>query len=82
MGPSVAGIISAELGIGRILVPRDHGTFSAHRMLMTDAHQEPSLTRITPVAGATTAEFERICKHRDRAIPLVREREPRPVRLE
>ena len=41
------------------------------RMLMTDAHQEPSLTRITPVAGATTAEFERICKHRDRAILMI-----------
>jgi N-methylhydantoinase A len=29
MGPSIAGMISAELGIGRILVPRDPGTLSA-----------------------------------------------------
>jgi hypothetical protein len=49
MGPSIAGTILAALGIGRILVPRDPGTFSAHGTLMTDPHQERSLTRITPV---------------------------------
>ena len=48
-GPSIAGTILVALGIGRILVPRDPGTFSAHGTLMTDPHQERSLTRITPV---------------------------------
>src|SRR6516162_928154 len=35
MGPTIAGMIAAELGIGRILIPRDPGTFSAHGMLVT-----------------------------------------------
>jgi N-methylhydantoinase A len=29
MGPTIAGMVAAELGIGRILIPRDPGTFSA-----------------------------------------------------
>jgi hypothetical protein len=41
------------------------------QVLVTDAHQEPSLTRIKPVAGATAAEFERVYKHRDRAILVI-----------
>ncbi len=49
MGPTIAGMIAAELGIGRILIPRDPGTFSAHGMLVTDVQQERSVTRITPV---------------------------------
>ena len=39
MGPTIAGRFIAELGIGRILVPRDPGTFSAFGMLVTDVHQ-------------------------------------------
>jgi hypothetical protein len=39
---------------------RDPGAFSAHEMLMTDAYQERSLTRITSVAGTTAAELERV----------------------
>ena len=60
MGPTIAGLIAAELGIGRILIPRDPGTFSAHGMLVTDVHQERSLTRITPLDGATPVELEAI----------------------
>ena len=60
MGPTIAGLIAAELGIGRILIPRDPGTFSAHGMLVTDVHQERSLTRITPVDEATPAELDAI----------------------
>jgi N-methylhydantoinase A len=52
MGPTIAGRIAAELGIGKILVPRDPGAFSAWGMLVTDVHQEHSLTRITPLDGA------------------------------
>ena len=51
MGPTIAGLIAAELGIGRILIPRDPGAFSAYGMLVTDVHQERSLTRITPLDG-------------------------------
>jgi len=69
-GPSIAGTILVALGIGRILVPRDPGTFSAHGTLMTDPHQEPSLTRITPVDWDDGGR-PRIFKHRDRAIPMI-----------
>jgi N-methylhydantoinase A len=58
MGPTIAGRIAAELGIGRILVPRDPGAFSAWGMLVTDVHQERSLTRITPLDQAAPAAVE------------------------
>jgi N-methylhydantoinase A len=60
MGPTIAGLVAAELGIGRILVPRDPGTFSAHGMLVTDVHQERSLTKITPLDATTAAELDAI----------------------
>jgi len=60
MGPTIAAMVAAELGIRRILIPRDPGTFSAHGMLVTDVHQARSLTRITPVEGATAAELDAI----------------------
>jgi N-methylhydantoinase A len=52
MGPTIAGAVAKELGIGRILVPRDPGTFSAWGMLVSDVRQERSLTRLTPLEGA------------------------------
>ncbi len=52
MGPTIAGRIIGELGIGRILVPRDPGTFSAFGMLVTDVHQTRSFTRITRLDAA------------------------------
>jgi N-methylhydantoinase A len=60
MGPTIAGLVAAELGIGRILIPRDPGTFSAHGMLVTDVHQARSLTRITPVETTTSATLDAI----------------------
>jgi N-methylhydantoinase A len=60
IGPAIAGFVAAELGVTRILIPRDPGIFSAHGMLVTDVHQEKSLTRITPVEAATPAEIEAI----------------------
>ena len=60
MGPTIAGLIATELGIGRILIPRDPGTFSAYGMLVTDVHQERSLTRITTVDGTTAGELDAI----------------------
>src|SRR6202035_2756619 len=58
MGPTIAWRIAAELGIGRILVPRDPRAFSAWGMLVTDVHQENSLTRITPLDQATPIAIE------------------------
>ena len=60
MGPTIAGRIIAELGIGRILIPRDPGTFSAFGMLVTDVHQTRSVTRITRLDEANPAELEKI----------------------
>jgi N-methylhydantoinase A len=79
MGPTIAGMVAAELGIGRILVPRDPGTFSAHGMLVTDVQQERSLTRITPVDGATVAELDAIFAELENAAldDLMRENFPR-----
>jgi N-methylhydantoinase A len=58
MGPTIAGRMAGDLGIGRILVPRDPGTFSAWGMLVTDVHQERSLTRLTPLDGTRPEDIE------------------------
>jgi N-methylhydantoinase A len=60
IGPAIAGLVAGELGIARILIPRDPGTFSAHGMLATDVQQDKSLTRIMPVDDATPAQVESI----------------------
>jgi N-methylhydantoinase A len=79
MGPTIAGMVAAELGIGRILIPRDPGTFSAHGMLVTDVRQERSLTRITPLDGASPAELEAIFADMEAQAldDLIREQFPR-----
>src|SRR6266446_262435 len=79
MGPTIAGMVAAELGIGRILVPRDPGAFSAHGMLVTAVQQERSLTRITPVDRATAGELDAIFAELENAAldDLTRENFPR-----
>ena len=58
MGPTTANKIAADLGVRRILVPRDPGTFSAYGMLVTDIQQERSVTRLTRLAGADVATLD------------------------
>jgi N-methylhydantoinase A len=53
MGPTTACRIAADLGVNKLLVPRDPGTFSAYGMLVTDIQQERSITRLTALADAT-----------------------------
>jgi N-methylhydantoinase A len=79
MGPTIAGMVAAELGIGRILVPRDPGAFSAHGMLVTDVHQERSLTRITAVDATTAPALDAIFAEMETAAlqELLREQFPR-----
>jgi N-methylhydantoinase A len=60
MGPTVAGRIVGELGIARILVPRDPGTFSAFGMLVSDVQQSRSVTRMTRLDAAEAAELDKI----------------------
>jgi N-methylhydantoinase A len=67
MGPTVAGRIIGELGIGRILVPRDPGTFSAFGMLVTDVHQSRSITRITRLDAVKPVELESTFAEMERA---------------
>jgi N-methylhydantoinase A len=78
MGPTIAGRIVGELGIGRILVPRDPGTFSAFGMLVTDVHQTRSLTRITRLDVAEPAALEKIfaAMEQDAAEELLAEQFP------
>jgi len=58
MGPTIAGRIVGELGIGSILIPRDPGTFSAFGMLVTDVQQTRSLTHITRLDEAKPGALE------------------------
>lgn len=58
MGPAIAGRIAGDLGIGRIMVPRDPGTFSAWGMLVADVRQERSVTRLMPLDAAQPAQIE------------------------
>ena len=60
MGPTIAGRIVGELGIGRILVPRDPGTFSAFGMLVSDVQQSRSVTRMRPLDGADAAVLDKV----------------------
>jgi N-methylhydantoinase A len=60
MGPAIAAIIAAELGIARILIPRDPGTFSAYGMLVSDVQQHKSLTRILPLEAASPDQLDAI----------------------
>jgi N-methylhydantoinase A len=79
MGPTIAGRIIAELGIGRILVPRDPGTFSAFGMLVTDVHQTRSFTRITRLDAANPSELEKTFAEMEEAAlaELLQEQFPR-----
>ena len=67
MGPTIAGRFIGELGIGRILVPRDPGTFSAFGMLVTDVHQTRSFTRITRLDAVKPQELEQTFAEMERA---------------
>ena len=79
MGPTIAGKIAGELGVGRMLVPRDPGTFSAWGMLVTDVHQEMSQTRLMPLDRAEPGEIEALFAAMEEQIlgDLERERFPR-----
>src|SRR5262249_12866771 len=79
MGPTIAAMVAAEIGIGRILVPTDPGTFSAHGMLVTDVRQERSRTRITPVDEAASADLDAIFAEMENEAmeDLLREQFPR-----
>ena len=79
MGPTIAGRFIGDLGISRILVPRDPGTFSAFGMLVTDVHQTRSFTRITRLDQAKPAELEQIFAGMEESAlaELMREKFPR-----
>jgi len=68
MGPAIAGMIARDLNIGRILVPRDPGTFSAWGMLVTDVLQERSLTRLTPLDGTRPEQIEAVFREIEDAV--------------
>jgi N-methylhydantoinase A len=67
MGPTIAGRIASEIGIGRILIPRDPGAFSAYGMLVTDVRQERSITRITRLDDARPRDLDAIFQPLEKA---------------
>jgi N-methylhydantoinase A len=79
MGPTIAWRVAAELGIARILVPRDPGAFSAWGMLVTDVHQEHSLTRLMPLDQAKPETIDALFAELEQQgiADLVREKLPR-----
>jgi N-methylhydantoinase A len=79
MGPTIAGRFATDLGIGRILIPNDPGTFSAYGMLVTDVHQPRSVTRITPLDGVTADDIETTFRsmEQEAVADLMREKFPR-----
>ena len=82
MGPTIAGTIAAELGIDRILVPQDPGTFSAWGMLVTDVRQEKTRTKLVSLKIVTPKEIEMIFTEMETEVrrDLARENFP-PERL-
>jgi N-methylhydantoinase A len=60
MGPTIAGRFAGELGIGRLLIPRDPGTFSAYGMLLTDVQQTRHLTRIMPLDQVSAEDLNAV----------------------
>lgn len=68
MGPTTVMKIAAELGIRRVIVPRDPGTFSAYGMLVTDVQQERSMTRITRMETTTVEALNAIYAQMEAAV--------------
>jgi N-methylhydantoinase A len=54
-GPMHAIAVAEELGIGRLLVPRHPGNFSALGLLVSDVKHDDVRTRIGPLRGAAPA---------------------------
>jgi N-methylhydantoinase A len=79
MGPTIAGRIAPELGIGRILIPRGPGAFSAYGMLVTDVRQERSNTRISRLDEISPMELDAQFKalEEQALADLIREQFPR-----
>jgi N-methylhydantoinase A len=75
MGPTIAGNIAHELGISRILVPRDPGAFSAWGMLVTDVHQERTKTRLISLESADPEQVDAIFTEMERDVVADLERE-------
>src|SRR5205807_1494015 len=54
-GPLFAPLLASELGVGRIVVPRNAGIFSAWGLLSADLTRTTSRTRLLPLTGAGLA---------------------------
>jgi N-methylhydantoinase A len=79
MGPTVAGRFASDLGITRVLIPKDPGAFSAYGMLVTDVRQARRITRITQLETTTAEDLNAVflAMEEEAAADLVRERFPR-----
>jgi N-methylhydantoinase A len=80
-GPVHAGMQAAELGIGRILVPKLSPAFSALGLLLTDHVVDEMRSYVTPVGGVDLARMNALFADMERAARAAL-RDRRRLRLE
>jgi N-methylhydantoinase A len=59
-GPLHAAMVARELGIGKVIIPRAPGHFSAYGMLMADLRRDFVHTWFTPLAKASFEDMEKL----------------------
>jgi N-methylhydantoinase A len=57
-GPMHAAALAAEIGVRRVVIPPDPGTFSAWGMLATPPRVDLARTRVVRLDGATSGELD------------------------
>ncbi len=65
-GPLHAAMVARELRIGKVVVPRAPGHFSAYGMLMADLRRDFVHTWFTPLAKASFADMESLYQDMER----------------
>ncbi len=65
-GPLHAAMVARELRIGKVVIPRAPGHFSAYGMLMADLRRDFVHTWFTPLAKASFADMENLYQDMER----------------
>ena len=65
-GPLHAAMVARELRIGKVIIPRAPGHFSAYGMLMADLRRDFVHTWFTPLAKASFADMESLYQDMER----------------
>lgn len=75
MGPAIAGRLAPELGVSKILIPRDPGAFSAWGMLVADVRQERSLTKLMALDTIEAGQIENLFRQLENEVVADLQRE-------